>query len=155
MFAIPCREIGCVRCCQPRSVMAGGMIGCTDPSYDDLDVCRVNDERNVIAHVHSVTGGPDRCSQLSIDGCCVYDRRPFVCRSYPFFLQHDRLSVSLTCPWVAKVLLPRWCDVGMSAEERDVLRSMLMSMRMEIPCDIKELWDRDAKNHYVVISLQL
>ena len=152
---VPCLEMGCFRCCMPKSVKAGGMTGDAEmhPRLRDVEYNILADGRRVIEHVRMFIGGKSLCSQLTADGCRVYADRPAVCRYYPFMLYRNELTVSLTCPWVIQELLPR---LSRHISEGD--RAMFVGLRKEmlavVPLDVRKHWDEDQDDNVVVIQLK-
>jgi len=153
ILSVPCKELGCDKCCttytNPRS---GPTLGEEEvPLFEGLV------ERNFLNRPRlklCENGDAAACSQWVNGGCFLYGKpRPFICSTYPLILYKNELTLSLRCPWVSEVLLPKWAKDPMSEEEQKAFREARQSMRESVPPTLAKMWDEDLSRFEVLVKV--
>ena len=146
---VPCHELNCSRCCNHSNAKSGPTLGEEEvPLFEGL-VEREADGRPKIKKCK----GSGTCTQLQEHKCVLHESKPFICRTYPLMLSKGSLILSLRCPWVSTVLIPKWSAEGMSEEEKETFSRLKKVMLEEAPKTLTEAWDKDTENFEFVMHI--
>ncbi len=120
-----CREIEpgsnlvMVSPCEVRAIMA-----VTGLSFDDVAEPypdTITEGKREYTFGWAIRRKNDRCIFLKDDSCQVYENRPWICRTYPFMLDHDTLIIS-SCPGIGTA-------IPSAADRADQIVSDLLARR--------------------------